>query len=183
MSDLLVVLLRAVNVWGNLCLPMKELVEIVASAGGSDVRTYIQSGNVVCVAPDAAALGAGVAAGIEARFGFAAPVVVRTRTEWEGVLRANPFPAPGVPSEQVYVAFLAEVPAPERAARLDPERSPGDRFALVGRDVYLHLATGGAETRLTNVWLDRTLATVSTARNWRTVLALAELAGCRAPGM
>jgi uncharacterized protein (DUF1697 family) len=166
-------LLRGVNVGGKNRLPMKDLAALVGEAGAGDVRTFIQSGNVVCAVDPARveALRADVAAAIERRFGFRSPVVARSAAEWAD-LRA---PWPDV--EHVHVAFLADLPSPDRVARLDPARSPGDRFAVVGRDVYLHLPNGVARTRITNDWLDRGLATVSTARNWRTVRAIGEMLG------
>ena len=75
------------------------------------------------------------------------------------------------------MAFLADAPGKREAAALDPERSPGDAFALVGRDLYLHLPNGVGRTKLTNAYLDRTLQTTSTLRNWRTVLELLEMTG------
>ena len=66
-------------------------------------------------------------------------------------------------------------PAAEAVAKLDPDRSPPDRFAVLGKEVYMHLLTGAAKTKLTNAWMDSKLSTVSTARNWATVLKLHEL--------
>lgn len=162
-------LLRGVNVGGKNRLPMKELTAIVAEAGGAEVRTYIQSGNVVCRTGDIAGLAGAVTRGIEARFGFVSPVIWRSEREWRAILQDNPFPS----SENVHVMLLAETPAPGRT--LDRERSPGDTFVLRGRDLYLHLPHGMGRTRLTNDWIDRSLGAVSTARNWRTLEALAAL--------
>jgi uncharacterized protein (DUF1697 family) len=62
-------------------------------------------------------------------------------------------------------------------AALDPQRSPPDEFKVVGRDIYLHTPKGFADTKLTNKYFDGALGTVSTVRNWRTVLKLLEMAG------
>ena len=117
-----------------------------------------------------------VAAAIAERFGFDAPVVTRTADELREVREHNPFLAAGAEPAALHVVFLADHPSPARAAALDPNRSPGDAFALRGRDVYLHCPNGVARTKLTNDYFDTTLATVSTARNWQTVLRLLELA-------
>ena len=74
------------------------------------------------------------------------------------------------------MAFLSALPDAQRVAALDPARSKGDAFRVVGRDIYLHLPNGVAKTKLTNDYFDRTLATVSTLRNWNTVTALIGLA-------
>ena len=73
----------------------------------------------------------------------------------------------------LHVVFLAAAPAAGRAAALDPARSPPDELTLVGREVFLRCPNGMARTRITNAWLDATLATTSTVRNWRTVEKLA----------
>ena len=73
------------------------------------------------------------------------------------------------------MAFLEDTPGAEAVARLDPERSPPDVFAVRGRNVYLHYPNGTARSKLTNEYLARQLQTASTMRNWRTVLALLEM--------
>jgi len=171
-------LLRGINVGGRHRLPMADLAAAFAAAGARDVRTYIQSGNVVyrARAADARRIPARVAAALAARLGFAVPVVGRTIGEWRAVVRGNPFLHAGADPDACHVACLADRPAVARVGALDPDRSAPDRFAVRGREVYLHLPNGVARTRLTNAWLDAQLGTVSTLRNWRTVCALLALA-------
>ncbi len=170
-------LLRGINVGGKNRITMKDLSAVFASAGASDVRTYIQSGNVVYTADATTAAGiAGiVTAAIEAKLGLRIPVVTRSARELETAMAANPFLAAGADPETVYLGFLAETPSKECVAALNPQRSPGDRFAVVGRELYLHLPNGVANSKLTNAYFDSTLRTVSTVRNWRTARALAEM--------
>jgi uncharacterized protein (DUF1697 family) len=172
-----VALLRGINVGGNNMLPMKDLSAMFEAAGCSAVRTYIQSGNVLFQATDdvAGAVPARVGKAIRARFGYEVPVVLRTADEIGAVLRKNPFLARGDGPDRLYVAFLSADPHPDRVAALDPGRSPPDELAVVGRDVYLRLLNGGGRSKITNAYLDATLAAVSTIRNWRTVEKLAEL--------
>jgi uncharacterized protein (DUF1697 family) len=61
-------------------------------------------------------------------------------------------------------------------AALDPLRSPPDAYAVRGREIYLQCPNGVGSTKLTNAYFDSRLATISTGRNWRTVLKLFELA-------
>ena len=172
-----VALLRGINVGGKNLLPMKELVKLFEKAGASEVETYIQSGNVVFRTPAAALDGfeSEMAAAIEKRFGLRVPVVLRTAKEVATVLEKNPFLSRGAETSALHVAFLAGKPAAADAAKLDPERSPGDEFELRGRDLYLHLRNGVAKSKLTNDYLDRTLKTVATVRNWNTVGKLVEM--------
>jgi uncharacterized protein (DUF1697 family) len=67
------------------------------------------------------------------------------------------------------------MPAAADVAGLDAARSAPDAFTVLGREIYLQLPIGMARTKLTNAYFDSKLRTVSTARNWRTVLKLAEL--------
>jgi len=173
-----VALLRGINVGGKHPVPMPELAALFAGAGCGDVRTYIQSGNVIFRADAALAarLPALAAEAIRERFGFPVPVVLRRADELAAAAAANPFLAEGAEPKALHVAFLADAPAPAAVAGLEPDRSPPDRFLVVGREVYLHCPNGVARTRLTTAWLDSRLATVSTLRNWRTVLTLARMA-------
>lgn len=172
-----IALLRGVNVGGRHKLPMKELAAIFESAGAQDVRTYIQSGNIVfTVAPSKVrAIASRVAAAIEERFGFEVPVVTRTAKELASIVDANPYIAEGADVSKLHVGFLADRPKASARRKLDPEHSPPDRFELVGRELYLHCPNGVAGTKLTNAWFDRTLDTVTTVRNWKTTLRLLEM--------
>ncbi len=170
-----VALLRGVNVGGKNKLPMKDLCEIFTSAGCSEVRNYIQSGNVVFRAGVAVARKVPELVGreIERRFGFQARMVLRTAAQMREVVEKNPFLDRG--EELLSVMFLADVPGAEAVAWLDPERSPSDSFVVQGDVVFLHTPTGMANTKLTNAYFDSRLKTFSTGRNWRTVLKLLEM--------
>src|SRR5690606_63574 len=98
--------------------------------------------------------------------------------ELEAVLDANPFVDRGSNPKALHVMFLSDHPSDERVAALDPQRSPPDEFAVLGREVYLHCPKGIARSKLTTAWIDRALGTVATVRNWNTVNALVER--CRA---
>ncbi len=171
-------LLRGINVGGRNKLPMKDLVAIFEAAGCTDVRTYIQSGNVVFYAPEEnlASLPKRLALAISERFGHAPVAVIVSAAELRTMVDGNPFLARGMEAERVHLFVLADAPTAERIATLDPDRSPGDTFEVHGRALYLHITTSLADTKLTNNYFDTKLATTSTGRNWRTVLALAEMA-------
>lgn len=176
--ELVIALLRGINLGGKNPLPMAALVELCTEIGCTDVRTYIQSGNVLFRPParGRATIDRRLAAAIAERFALEVPVVLRRADELDAVLDDNPFVARGVDPEQLHVAFLRDVPDEARIATLDPRRSPGDAFVVVGRDVHLWLPNGVARSKLTNAYLDARLATVSTIRNLRTVAKLRALA-------
>ena len=147
------------------------------AAGCEEVRTYIQSGNVLFrAAPEIAALvPSRVGALIEKQFGFVAPVLLRTSEELDDVVRHNPYLAAGAAEERLYVVFLAGAPTPQDVERLDPDRSPPDTFAVRGREVYLRVLLGAGRSKLTHAYFESKLGTIGTARNWRTVTTLLTL--------
>lgn len=174
-----VLLLRGVNVGGHGRLPMSGLRETLGALGLPDARTHLQSGNAVVSATpaQAGALAARLEGAISERFGVATTVIVRDGAALAEVVAANPFPAEAAADPaSVHVAFLAGAPAADDVARLDPERSPGDRFAVHGTEVYLHYPSGSGRSKLTAAYLEQMLGVAATARNWRTVSALLEMA-------
>jgi uncharacterized protein (DUF1697 family) len=172
-----VALLRGINVGGKNKLPMKDLARMFVEAGCGDVETFIQSGNVVFSATPGLLknLPGAIQSIIAEQFGHRVPVILRSSRQLARAVEDNPFLAAGKPEKTLHVCFLADSPDPQAVKALDPDRSPGDAFHVSGREVYLHLPNGVAKTKLTNAWLDSRLSTVSTVRNWATVLKLREL--------
>jgi uncharacterized protein (DUF1697 family) len=164
-------LLRGVNVGGRGKLSMPELVALVSSLGHTDVSSYIQSGNLVLsgVEVDPAKIEAAIAA----RFGLETRVMLRTHGELQKIAAASPF------GEGAHVVFLYRAPKKSAVEALDPNRSPGDRFSVAGREIYLSFAHGAGRTKLTLDWFERQLGVAGTQRNWNTLLKLVDLT---APG-
>ena len=178
-----VALLRGVNVGGRNKLPMADLRRIFTDAGCASVRTYIQSGNVVFEAAQdlAERVPEIVTSAVREQFGFETAVIVRSSEELRLVADSNPFDTSGDP-RFLHVAFLLDTPDAAAVAGLDPQRSPPDAFEVRGRHVYLHYPNGVAGSKLTNDYLSSQLQTVSTMRNWRTVLTLLDMAGAPVAG-
>jgi uncharacterized protein (DUF1697 family) len=172
-----VALLRGINVGGKHKLPMKDLVAMFAQAGCGDVRSYIQSGNIIfTAAPDLSSRLSGmITAQIQKRFGFEAPVVLRTAAQLAKVITNNPFIQTGVAEEQLHVMFLAGPPDSASVRRLDPARSAPDEFLVRGQEIYLRFPHGMGRSKLTTQYFDSILSTLSTVRNWRTATKLLEL--------
>jgi len=176
-NGLSIALLRGINVGGRNRLPMRDLASIFEAAGCADVRTYIQSGNVVYRAGPSStrALPATVSALIAERFGMDIPIVVRTAQELTDVVEANPFLSSTPDTRSLHVGFLLEQPGPEAIEALDPNRSPPDEFVVSDRQMYLRLPNGAGRSKLTAQYFDSRLRTVMTVRNWRTVLTLLDM--------
>ena len=177
-TDVNIALLRGINVGGKNKLPMKDLAAMFREAGCEDVRTYIQSGNVIFRAVPALAKGIPslISQSIMDRFGYSVPVVVRTARDLQQIVEGNPFAQVEFEANKLLVLFLADVPDSALVESLDPDRSPGDEFAVVGREVFVHYPNGVARSKLTNAYFDSKLSTTSTGRNWRTVSKLLEMA-------
>jgi uncharacterized protein (DUF1697 family) len=173
-----VALLRAVNVAGRNRVPMRELEAAVSGLGHRDVATYLQSGNVVFRARSGneEAVRNGLERGLEEAFGREIVALVRSSPDLAQIVSRAPWAGEELDHRTVHVAFLAAVPGPDRIPGLDPDRSPPDTVAVDGRQAYLRYPGGSGRTKLTLDYLERTLGVQGTARNWRTVTALAELA-------
>ena len=176
MSPLLV-LLRGVNVGGRARLPMAELRAALSDAGLADVRTHLQSGNLLIREPSdrSIPLAGAVEQVIEDRFGLQVRAMTRTREEVSDVVGRNPFLEPGVSPTTIHTVFLEADPGSSRVAGLDPDRSPPDRFVVSGREIYVHYPGGSGRSKLALDYFERRLGVVGTARNWNTVTKLLEL--------
>ncbi|MFC4103015.1 DUF1697 domain-containing protein [Paenibacillus xanthanilyticus] len=173
-----IALLRGINVSGHNKIPMAELRTLFHSMGHGRAQTYIQSGNVVfeAEAGDAAALAGRIEDAIESRFGFRVRVMVRTAVEWDAIIRDCPYDAASLGEEEsIQMSLLADdAPGPEEIARkLDPGNVMDD-YRVVGRELYLLLRQRMSASKLADN-LAKLRHTVTT-RNWRTTLALQEMA-------
>lgn len=168
-----IALLRGINVGGRHSLPMARCREVVAAAGGTDVRTYIQSGNVVFEhdggEPDIAER---LAADLSAAAGFAVPVVLRRLEEWRTVADRCPFTDPD--PTRIHIAFRPAVPSPDPIDAEDWSPFDPEQLAISGREVFLHLPEGIGRSKLAT-----RLARVApdiTVRNLRTIDKITALA-------
>jgi uncharacterized protein (DUF1697 family) len=172
-----VLLLRGINVGRNKRIAMGDLRSMLAGAGYGDVRTHLQSGNVVLdTGRPATEVGADVHRRIAETFGHDVAVVVRTAPELQDVVRRSPLAEPPDGS-RFLVSFLSGVPDPDgvagllaRAAEVEPER-----HWCLGREVYSWYPDGLLESRI-DFQLWGRLGTTATARNWNTVTRLAAMA-------
>ena len=170
-------LLRGINVGGNKMVAMAELREMVTALGFSDVKTLLQSGNVVFRRPARASakLESQLEAALEKRFGMHVDFHVRTAGEWRALVDANPFPveAKNDPGHVLVTCFKAPLdPASVEALRA---AIPGrETLHVDGRHLYM-VFPDGIGTSKAPALADKKLGARGTARNWNTVLKLAAL--------
>ncbi len=172
-----VVLLRGINLGSRNRISMPELRAALEDAGFADVRTYLQSGNVVLTSgkkPD------GVARSCERliadRFGLDIAVVVRSRAELAAVVKRNPLGDAAKDPKRYQVSFLAEKLSAEVVRKLEALAQPPERLVVSGREVYAWHPGGVAPSKLWAHLAGKRLGVTATARNWATVNALLELA-------
>jgi uncharacterized protein (DUF1697 family) len=172
-----IALLRGVNVGGRK-LNMKQFASALEKAGLTDVRTYIQSGNVVFRAKEtrAAALSALIERCVEKVAGFSAAVQVIPVEELRKAARDNPFlDAASVDHKSVHLFFLLEKAPASGLATLEALKTDHEDFTLKGGVFYLYSRDGLSASKLAEK-AGRLLGARATARNWRTVSKLIEMA-------
>ena len=165
-------LFRGINVGGNNMLPMKDLAALLAALGLEEVRTYIQSGNVVFTAAGTATSLAGrIGAAVERGCGFRPQLLLLRAPELARALAANPFPEAAAQPQLLHLWFLAARPGKGAEAALQALASAGERFVLRGKVLYLHAPQGIGRSKLA-ARAERALGVGATARNWRTCTTL-----------
>lgn len=166
-----VALLRGINVGGRNLIAMPELRALCGELGWSDVRSYIQSGNLVFSARAAPPrLEARLEQAIVQRFGLAIPVIVRTHADWAGYIGDNPYP--DAAKEQPNLLLLAlsrSAPKPDAVERLRERADGGERITRTGGVLWIHFPGGVGKSRLSPSLCDRLVGSPVTMRNWRTV--------------
>lgn len=171
-------LLRAINLGSHNRVPMPALREALTAAGFTDVRTHVQSGNIVAGSRHRAERGVAeaVRAVVRKHFDVDTPVIVRGKADWLAAIAANPFPVEAAKDPKlVHLVFLDGVPSAGGVRALEAVDFGADRLRVVGREVFLSYAQSSQNTRMTPAVLGRHLTVDGTARNWRSVLAIGEL--------
>jgi uncharacterized protein (DUF1697 family) len=175
----IVALLRGVNVGGHRKIAMAELCRACGDAGLEDVRSYIASGNLVFTSskePDDAA--AVVERAIADRFDLEVDVMARSSTQWSRCAAANPFPeASESEPNRVFLLLAKKRPAAASVAAIRERASKGESIELAGGGLWIHSPRSVARSILfASGVIDRAVGAPVTARNWRTVVALRDLA-------
>lgn len=174
-----VVLLRAVNVGGTGKLPMEDLKSALTSHGLENVRTYIASGNVIVDTDlDGETLRTTVNTILNTQFNISGErsIIVNLAT-LNRAINSNPFrDAAQQRPTMLHLHFLSSQPHANAETNLTSYKGP-ERLRLDGQHLYVDYINGAGTTALTGRFLETALGTTGTARNWNTVLHLAEMAG------
>jgi uncharacterized protein (DUF1697 family) len=179
MTTVHVALLRAVNVGGRTSLAMAELRKLAEGLGFTNVRTLLQSGNLVFEAgvKKSPELETALEAALK-KHGMETDFMVRRADELDAVIAANPFPkeAKADPGHLV-VMFLKDASGAKAIAALQAAVKGREVVRHKGRELYIVYPDGIGRSKLTNKVIESQLDTRGTGRNWNTVIKLAALAG------
>ena len=172
-----IALLRGINVGGKNILPMRELVEILEGLGLSQVKTYIQSGNVVFQSErqDLNGLSQEIRTAIGESRGFTPDVLLLDLHMFQKAVTANPFPDAEREPKTLHLFFMAEDPKNPDLEAFESIKAENERFELVNNVFYLHAPDGIGRSKLAEKVGKGWEATV-TARNWRTVTKIMAIA-------
>jgi uncharacterized protein (DUF1697 family) len=172
-----ILLLRGVNVSGANMVKMADFRAFLAGLGFENVETYIQSGNAVFSSPksvdEAHKL---VSAAFPARFGFLPKMLLLTAEELAAAIAGNQFATPDIDPARLHAGFMEAEPDAEALARIAAKARTSEEYAVRGRVFFLFTPDGLGKSKFAE-GLERGLKVAVTFRNWRTVLALAAMAG------
>jgi len=171
-----IALLRGINVGGANIVPMVDLRAMLADVGFESVKTYIQSGNVVFksnLLREEIAIK--VATAIEATFGFSPHLMILSLEELEQAIADNPFPEGKAEPKTLHLSFAKETPKKPNLTELAEWKKNSESFELKGKVFYLHAPEGIGRSKLAER-AERMLGVAITARNWRSVGKILELA-------
>lgn len=180
-ANVFIALFSGINVGGNRIVKMAELRSFLEQLGFSDIATYVQSGNAVFRSPDgdAAMLIRRLEVEFEKKWGFHSRIMVRDLGWLERLAADNPYPEVAGEPTKLHAYALERRPTAEEVARLAEKCTGPERFEIKGDVLYLHAPDGLGKSVFAN-FIPRVLKVHCTARNWRTVQMLLEMAKARA---
>jgi len=172
-----IALLRGINVSGQKKIKMSDLKLLFEDLGFENVKTYIQSGNVIFSSKEKSVkkLESKISLGIKNKYRFDVPVLVINPDEIEYVLKNNPFIKKKKATEKLYVTFLADIPSSEKIEKLETKNYSPEEYIIDGKFIFLFFPKGAGKAKLNNNLFENKLKLTATSRNWNTIKTLLEL--------
>jgi uncharacterized protein (DUF1697 family) len=167
-----IALFRGINVGGNKIVKMETLRTVLAMAGFGDVRTYVQSGNVIFTSDQTARRVAETITELFPRtFGFPSRVTIRSADEWNCMVNKNAYPQALDDPKTLHAVIMDDDPTDASLIELAKKANDTEEFTVRNRVLYLYTPEGFGTSKLAEA-LDKVLKVPLTSRNWRTVLTL-----------
>jgi len=167
-----IVLLRGINVGGHRRVPMAELRELLSNSGFRNVKTYIQSGNVILESTKDSSQNIEdiIHKAIIAHYGFEVSIVVRTREELQTVFDNCPFSEEK--KKSCYFVVLHNIPDEELVKTASEKVYEGEEYVIINDCIYFYSAKGYGQVKFNMNFFERKLKTSSTSRNYNTMVKL-----------
>lgn len=171
-----VALLRGINVGGKNKIKMETLREMCVSLGYENVKTYINSGNVIFETAlfENSQLASRIEAAIEEEFGFKIRTIVRSMSEIENIVANNPFKGMFENDKDLHVFFLDEEMPEEKRDLLLSNNNDNEQYFVRGSEIFCLLKISVLDSLMGKDYIAKKLKLASTARNWRTVNKILE---------
>ncbi|SEK82562.1 Uncharacterized conserved protein, DUF1697 family [Maribacter orientalis] len=173
-----VAFLRGINVSGKRKVPMAELRAMCERLNLQNVKTYIQSGNIVFKSSMVQTNEIAILLHneIQKHFNFNVPVIVKTVNELSQIIEKNPFVSQeDITANRIYFVLLNSLPAIELLENLSEETFENEEYVVIDNCLYLKCALGYGKAKLNNNLIERKLKVMATTRNYRTMNKLQEL--------
>lgn len=170
--------LRAVNMAGHNKMRTAELSEMLSEAGFPDAKIFIQSGNVVLRSSNSPEkLATVLENAIREKFGYDITVIIRDLNRLSGLKSRNPYLEEELfdPSKMA-VLFLDKLPEPAFLKKISEVNYPPDKFTVESEEIFLFCPDGFGRSKLTTNFFEKKLGVKATARNWKTIGSLLEIA-------
>jgi len=167
-----IILLRGINVGGHHKVPMAELRELLTNSGFENVKTYIQSGNIILQSSlsNKGDIEARIHTLILDQFGFEIPVISKTRTELLRIFDACPFSKEK--KENSYFVILSDAPKYELVEIASEKKYINEEFKIIDDCLYFHSSIGYGKSKFNMNWFEKTLEVKATSRNYKTMVKL-----------
>ena len=164
MANTRIALFRGINVGGRNILPMKELAALMRECGYADIRTYIQSGNVMFSAPTTS--DPDISRLIENKFGFKPEVLILSCADLEAAIANNPYSEAA--GNQCHFGFCKSMPTDINTTKLNELKAPTEEFVVLDRVFYLYAPDGIGRSKLA-AKIESCMGVPVTSRNLNTV--------------
>jgi len=166
-----IVLLRGINVGGHKKVPMAELRELLVKIGFQQVKTYIQSGNIILQSLESKSeIELKIKEAIESHFGFDVPILVRTRAGLKRIFDGCPFSEEK--KETSYFVVLSEIPNSQSVDEVMKITHDNEVFSIIDDCIYFYSSIGYGNSKFNMKSFEKKLNVNATSRNFKTMVKL-----------
>lgn len=170
-----IVLLKGINVGGQKKIKMADLKLLLEKAGFGEIRTYIQSGNLIFKSTmDSQEIAERIHQIIKHNYGFEMELIILTKDNLDQILSNNPFVSIVKDISKLHVTLLREHPDNDKVTQIRDYEDEPNEFVIRDNLIYLYCPDGYGRVKINNTFFERKLKVGATTRNWKTMLALSQ---------